>query len=120
MVVSPFSIHLCLSMLFYASPEDSGTHTQLARALGLKVADAPNYLANYARALLYYKDISEKHQATVRLANRIFMQESYTVNPQYQQVMQAYLTSVDNSVRYRITYPDNSESPSATPLQSPY
>jgi len=99
-VVSPFSIHLCLSMLFYASPEDSGTHTQLARALGLKVADAPNYLANYARALLYYKDISEKHQATVRLANRIFMQESYTVNPQYQQVMQAYLTSVDNSVSF--------------------
>jgi len=99
-VVSPFSIHTCLSMLFYASPEDSGTHRELASALGLNVNDAAAYLTNYARTLLYYKDVSERLEATVRLANRIFVEEGFTIQPKYQQIMQAYLTKVDNSVSF--------------------
>lgn len=106
-VVSPFSIHICLSMLFYASPLESSTHRELASALGLNANDASNYLINYARTLLYYKNVSERHEATVRLANKIFVKDGLTIQPQYQQIMRAYLTSVDNSISF--TNPSDAE-----------
>jgi len=97
-VLSPFSIHLCLSMLFYASPRGSTTHAQLSEALGLTDVDlqSSTYLVNYAEALQYYSRVSQSSpNSTVRLANRIFVREGSSVKPNYQTVMKFYATSVD-------------------------
>jgi len=96
-VISPFSIHLCLSMLYYASPRNSSTHKQMSAALGLTDVglQSSQYLLNYAEALQYYSRVSQSQNATVRLANKIFIKEGSTIKPKYQQVMQFYSTSVD-------------------------
>ena len=97
-MLSPFSIHLCLSMLFYASPRGSTTHAQLSEALGLTDVDlqSSTYLVNYAEALQYYSRVSQSSpNSTVRLANRIFVREGSSVKPNYQTVMKFYATSVD-------------------------
>jgi len=103
-VVSPFSIHLALSMLYYASPTDSVTHQQLSEGLGLNIQDSTldtsRYLYNYAQALLYYKSTSERYNATVSLANRIFLKEGSSIKQDYGEVMKLYQTSVDNTVRF--------------------
>lgn len=99
-VLSPFSIHICLSMLLYASPQKSSTHLELAKALGLNVNDATNYQANFHQTLLYYNDISEKDGTSINLANKIFIGDGFIVKKNYQEIIKAFLTAVDNSVSF--------------------
>jgi len=94
-VFSPFSVHVALSMLFYASPKDSRTHDQISRALGLDAADSSQYLFNYLRLHHYYDQIRTQHNAEVKLANRILIDQHFSVKPDFQTVLEGfYLTSV--------------------------
>jgi len=97
-VFSPFSVHVALSMLFYASPANSRTHRQIADALGLVSAtgDSRQYLFNYLKLLHYYDQIRTRHNAEVKMANRILIKNDFTVKPDFLTVLMGfYLSSVD-------------------------
>jgi len=95
-VFSPFSVHVALSMLFYASPKDSRTHQQISRALGLDAEESSQYLFNYLKLHHYYDQIRTRHNAEVKLANRILIDQGFSVKPDFQTVLAGfYLTSVD-------------------------
>ena len=48
-IISPFSIHAALSMLFFGSPKNTTTNNELAKVLSLStdVIKGQNYLFNY-------------------------------------------------------------------------
>merc|ERR1712038_666531 len=95
-VFSPFSVHVALSMLYYASPKDSDTHRQIAGALGLQVSESSRYLFNYLKLLHYYDQIRTRHNAQVKLANRILIKDDFTVKPDFLTVLMGfYLSAVD-------------------------
>ena len=51
-VLSPFSVHTALSMLYFGSPEDSDTHREMTALLGLPTNFYGDYAYNYLRMLL--------------------------------------------------------------------
>ena len=95
-VISPFSIHTALSMTFYGSPEGSQTHQEIATALGLDVSQGESYLLNYLKILKYYDEVRGKYDADVKLANKIFVANDFSVKKDYQTILRGfYLSSAD-------------------------
>jgi len=100
-IVSPFSIHTALSMLFYGSPKNSTTNDELAQLLNLSTDEGSknqNYLFNYLYLLKFYNDARQLYDAEVEIANKIFLQEGFDIKEHFKTLLEAfYLTSTQTT-----------------------
>ena len=99
-IVSTFSIHTALSMLFFGSPKNSTTNQDLARVLGLgnEGAESQNYLFNYLYLLKFYNDARSIYDAEVEIANKIFLHKGFVPKDHFNTLLEAfYLTSTENT-----------------------
>ncbi len=97
-ILSPFSLHTALSMLYFGSPADSATHDEMARVLELM----PNhdYVTNYLQLLSRYDAVrTHLSDTTVEFANKIFLRGGFTPKSDYAALMRIYyVTDVENLV----------------------
>merc|ERR1712012_1436962 len=100
-IVSPFSIHTALSMLFYGSPKNSTTNDELAQLLNLSTdegSENQNYLFNYLYLLKFYNDARRIYNAEVEIANKIFLQNGFDIKEHFKTLLEAfYLTSTQTT-----------------------
>merc|ERR1711944_22691 len=100
-IVSPFSIHTALSMLFYGSPKNSTTNNELAQLLNLNTDegfDIKTYLFNFLKLLKFYNDARDLYDAEVEIANKIFLQEGFAIKDHFKTLLEAfYLTSTQTT-----------------------
>ena len=100
-IVSPFSIHTALSMLFYGSPKNTTTNEELAQLLNLNTdegSDNQNYLFNYLYLLKFYNDARQIYDAEVEIANKIFLQDGFAIKEHFKTLLEAfYLTSTQTT-----------------------
>merc|ERR1712012_861997 len=100
-IVSPFSIHTALSMLFYGSPKNSTTNDELAQLLNLSTdegSENQNYLFNYLYLLKFYNDARRIYNAEVEVANKIFLQNGFDIKEHFKTLLEAfYLTSTQTT-----------------------
>merc|ERR1711944_298940 len=100
-IVSPFSIHTALSMLFYGSPKNSSTNDELAQLLNLSTdegSENQNYLFNYLYLLKFYNDARRIYNAEVEIANKIFLQNGFDIKEHFKTLLEAfYLTSTQTT-----------------------
>merc|ERR1711944_197495 len=100
-IVSPFSIHTALSMLFYGSPKNSTTNNELAQLLNLNTDegfDTKTYLFNFLKLLKFYNDARDLYDAEVEIANKIFLQEGFVIKDHFKTLLEAfYLTSTQTT-----------------------
>jgi len=100
-IVSPFSIHTALSMLFYGSPKNSTTNDELAQLLNLSTDEGSqnqNYLFNYLYLLKFYNDARRIYNAEVEIANKIFLQNGFDIKEHFKTLLEAfYLTSTQTT-----------------------
>jgi len=100
-IVSPFSIHTALSMLFYGSPKNSTTNDELAQLLNLSTdegSENQNYLFNYLYLLKFYNDARRIYNAEVEIANKIFLQNGFDIKEHFETLLEAfYLTSTQTT-----------------------
>ena len=100
-IVSPFSIHTALSMLFYGSPKNSTTNNELAQLLNLNTDegfDTKTYLFNFLKLLKFYNDARDLYDAEVEIANKIFLQEGFNIKEHFKTLLEAfYLTSTQTT-----------------------
>ena len=95
-IVSPFSIHTALSMVFFGSPKNSTTNEELANVLNLTSEGdkGKNYLFNYLYLLKFYNDARRIYDAEVEIANKIFLQDGFVPKEHFRTLLEAfYLTS---------------------------
>lgn len=95
-IVSPFSIHTALSMVFFGSPKNSTTNEELANVLNLTSEGdkGKNYLFNYLYLLKFYNDARRIYDAEVEIANKIFLQDGFVPKEHFKTLLEAfYLTS---------------------------
>jgi len=100
-IVSPFSIHTALSMLFYGSPKNTTTNDELAQLLNLSTdegSENQNYLFNYLYLLKFYNDARRIYNAEVEIANKIFLQNGFDIKEHFKTLLEAfYLTSTQTT-----------------------
>lgn len=100
-IVSPFSIHTAISMLFFGSPKNSTTNEELSNVLYLSNEgdiSVNNYLFNYLYLLKFYNDARRIYDAEVEIANKIFLQDGISPKEHFKTLLEAfYLTSTQNT-----------------------
>jgi len=99
-IVSPFSIHTAMSMLFFGSPKNSTTNEELSDVLNLSNEgdESHKYLFNYLYLLKFYNDARQIYDAEVEIANKIFLQEGFLPKEDFKTTLEAfYLTSTQNT-----------------------
>jgi serpin B len=100
MIVSPLSIHIAMSMLYFGSPKNSTTNEELANVLNLSNESdkSDNYLFNYLYLLKFYNDARRIYDAEVEIANKIFLQDGFLPKRHFKTILEAfYLTSTQNT-----------------------
>jgi len=97
-IISPFSIHLVMSMLYYGAKKPSSTRDQLHNALGSQV-DRETFTKSawhYLKLLQMYKREKEALGLQTEIANKIFVKEGFEVKQLFKEVLKFYLTSSEN------------------------
>lgn len=100
MIVSPLSIHIAMSMLFFGSPKNSSTNDELANVLNLSNEGnkSDNYLFNYLYLLKFYNDARRIYDAEVEIANKIFLHDGFLPKRNFKTILEAfYLTTTQNT-----------------------
>merc|ERR1719187_240331 len=92
-VISPYSVHSAMSMLYHGSRGE--TRKQLGQALGLESRNIENVLDENRDLLEDYKEIKNSLDTDIELANSLFSDDDFAVNEDYQlKLMDSYLTKV--------------------------
>merc|ERR1719219_1887740 len=94
-VISPFSIHTAMSMLFRGSQGE--TRSQLAAALGVGNVDQDKVLEEIKMLLSNYGNMKENKSAELDVANSLFADDSLEIKEDYQRLLEEfYLTNVES------------------------
>ena len=97
-IASPLSIHSALSMLYYGSPKNSSTNSELASVLALDVnpSSFQNSKYHFLSLFRYYKRSGKLHNAVVNFANRIYLQQGFNAKKRFINLLKSYFfTSAD-------------------------
>ncbi len=66
-----YSLHTALSLAYLGAPEGTETSQELVNLLGLDPLHTEDYLYNYLRVLLTQKELTEKLNTNIQLANKV-------------------------------------------------
>jgi serpin B len=103
-VISPYSVHSAMSMLYHGSHGE--TRRQLGQALGLESRNIEDILGENRDLLEYYREIKNSLDTDIELANSLFSDEDFAINEDYQlKLRDSYLTKVRT-----VNFTDNDES----------
>jgi serpin B len=92
-IMSPFSIHMCVSMLAHGSTDQ--TRDQLTNILGFDQTPIQDTLADNFELLWSYHIAKEQLETDIEIANSLFLDDSFSVKQDYQDILTTfYLTKV--------------------------
>lgn len=95
-VVSPFSLHTALSMVFFGSPMKSETHKELVSLLGLPQEFYDDYAFNYLKLLERYDSTKRTGKVTVNAANKVYVDDTFVAKDTFLNFIKIfYRASVD-------------------------
>jgi serpin B len=112
-IVSPFSLHTALSMVFFGSPSDSETHKELVKLLGMPTEHFIEYPYNYLALLAKYDNLKRTSSVKVQSANKIYVDDTF-------EPKQDFLDLLSVFYRTRLDDVDFSDSPRAARIINQY
>jgi len=88
-IMSPITIHMLMTMLYFGSPETSDTFKQLEHALHLNGSQGQSHASAYSRILKNYKKFypREEGKTSLRLASTIVTSDGFTVKENYKTLL---------------------------------
>ena len=98
-VVSPFSLHAALSMVFFGSPANSETHEELVRLLGLPKQFYDDYAFNYLKLLSRY-DATRRGKVTVGAANKVYVDDTFAAKEPFLDFMRIFYRATVDQVDF--------------------
>ena len=100
-VVSPFSLHTALSMVFFGSPANSETHDELVELLGLPKQFYDDYAFNYLRLLSRY-DATRRGggKVTVGAANKVYVDDTFVAKEAFLDFMRIFYRATVDQVDF--------------------
>ena len=97
-IISPFSIHLALSMLYYGAEKPSDTRNEILNVLGPGVESEA-----FSKSAFYYLDLLQQYRhdnikfdSQLNIATKMFAQEGFVVKPKFLAILKFYLTTSEN------------------------
>ena len=97
-IISPFSIHLALSMLYYGAQKPSDTRSEILNVLGPNVESEA-----FSKSAFYYLDLlqqyrrdNNKFDSQLSIATKMFVQEGLVVKAMFLAILKFYLTTSEN------------------------
>jgi len=95
-ILSPFSLHTAMSMVFFGSPTGSDTHEELISLLGLPKEFYDDYAFNYLKLLKRYDSTKQTGKVTVNAANKVYVDNTFITKETYLNFTKIfYRSSVD-------------------------
>lgn len=99
-VLSPFSLHTALSMTYFGSPEESETHQELARLLGLPKDYQTDYPTNYLQLLSRYDNLRKVHGALVKFANKIYTNTGFQAKEDFLSLLHIFYRTTQEELNF--------------------
>merc|ERR1719499_2049438 len=101
-IVSPFSLHTAMSMVFFGSPTASETHEELARLLGLPKEFYDDYAFNYLKLLERYDSTKRGGGVTVNAANKVYVDDTFAAKETFLDFIKAFYRFVNLKTQGKI------------------
>jgi len=100
LVFSPFSIHTALSMALEGSPSQSNTYKQLSKTIYGPAHQPSSHWSGMQKVQYGYSDPLFVKNATIKLANKAFIDDSFQMKDQYNEILKTFYNSSVQSVDY--------------------
>jgi len=100
-IVSPFSLHTAMSMVFFGSPTASETHEELARLLGLPKEFYDDYAFNYLKLLERYDSTKRNGGGvTVNAANKVYVDDTFAAKETFLDFIKVFYRATVDKVDF--------------------